>query len=222
MRKSKSTIRTILAGIAVVGAVFGGAAQAGCLDAKAVAGQFASHLADRTLGRFVPAVYRLGADGAAFVQTSAMLDDNPAIVGTWEFEFRAKNDVQFPDGTLIDFGTNQWHEDGTEITISGGRTPAVGDVCMGSWRQVGHSKFRLTHVAMGYGPPPGPATGYGGVTVIDVTVTVDPSGDSYHGWFTLTQYHLKFDPNVPFSEFDTSQVDYQFGGTVTATRLSPK
>ena len=26
-----------------------------------------------------------------------------------------------------DFGTIQWHEDGTEITISGGRTPAVGD-----------------------------------------------------------------------------------------------
>jgi hypothetical protein len=94
-------------------------------------------------------------------------------VGTWEWEWRAKDDVQFPDGTLIDFGTIQWHEDGTEITISGGRTPAVGDVCMGSWRQVGHSKFRLTHVAMGYGPPPGPATGYGGLAVLDMTVTVD-------------------------------------------------
>jgi hypothetical protein len=52
--------------------------------------------------------------------------------------------------------------------------------------------------------------------------TVDPSGDSYHGNFTLTQYHLKFDPNVPNSEFDTSEVNYQFGGTVTANRLSPR
>ena len=222
MRDSKLTIRTILAGFAVLGSIFGGAAQAGCLDAKAVAAPFASHLADRSGGQFVTASYHPGADGPAFVQTSTIFEENPAIVGTWEFEWRAKDDVQFPDGTLIDFGTIQWHEDGTEITISGGRTPAVGDVCMGSWRQAGHSKFRLTHVAMGYGPPPGPATGYGGLAVLDMTVTVDPSGDSYHGNFTLTQYHLKFDPNVPNSEFDTSQVDYQFGGPVTAIRLSPK
>ena len=55
-----------------------------------------------------------------------------------------------------------------------------------------------------------------------MTVTVDPSGNGYQGSFTLIQYQLKFDPNVPNSEFDTSQVDYQFGGTVTANRLSPK
>ncbi len=221
MRESKSTIRATLAGFAVLGAVFGGAAQAGCLDAKAVAAQVSRHLADSSEGRFAPAVYHPGADGAGFLQASNF-EEGPGIVGTWEFEWRAKDDVQFPDGTLVDFGTIQWHEDGTEITISGGRTPAVGDVCMGSWRQVGHSKFHLTHVAMGYGPPPGPATGYGGLAVLDMTVTVDPSGDSYHGWFTLTQYHLKFDPNVPFSEFDTSQVDYQFGGPVTAVRLNTK
>jgi hypothetical protein len=222
MRVSKSIIRRTLAGFAVLGSVFAGAAQAGCLDAKAVAAPFASHLADRGGGRFISAVYHPDSDGAGFVQSSALFEESPAIVGTWEWEWRAKDDVQFPDGTLIDFGTIQWHEDGTEITISGGRTPAVGNVCMGSWRQVGHSKFRLTHVAMGYGAPPGPVTGYAGVAVLDMTVTVDPSGDSYHGNFTLTQYHLKFDPNVPNSEFDTSQVDYQFGGPVTAIRLNPK
>jgi hypothetical protein len=222
MRVSKSIFRKALVGFAVLGSVFGGAAQAGCLDAKAVAAPFASHLADRGGGQLISAVYHPDSDGAGFVQSSTMFEESPAIVGTWEWEWRAKDDVQFPDGTLIDFGTIQWHEDGTEITISGGRTPAVGNVCMGSWRQVGHSKFRLTHVAMGYGAPPGPATGYSGLAVLDMTVTVDPSGDSYHGNFTLTQYHLKFDPNVPNSEFDTSQVDYQFGGPVTAIRLNPK
>ncbi|HMH30043.1 MAG TPA: hypothetical protein VK580_15770 [Steroidobacteraceae bacterium] len=220
MRESKST--TTLAGIVVLGSVFGGTAQAGCLDAKAVAAPFASHLADRSGGQFIAAVYHPGSDSAGFVQISTMFEESPAIVGTWEWEWRAKDDLQFPDGTLIDFGTIQWHEDGTEITISGGRTPAVGDVCMGSWRQVGHSRFRLTHVAMGYGPPQGPATGYSGLAVLDMTVTVDPSGDRYHGNFTLTQYHLKFDPNVPNSEFDTSEVDYQFGGPVTGIRVSPK
>ena len=222
MRETKSSIRTAVAGFAVLGAMFGSAAQAGCLDAKAVAVPFAGHLAERSGGQFFSAVYHPGVDGAGFLQSSALFEENPAIAGTWEWEWRAKDDVQFPDGTLIDFGTIQWHEDGTEITISGGRTPAAGDVCMGSWRHVGHSKFRLTHVAMGYGPPQGPATGYAGVAVLDMTVTVDPSGDSYHGNFTLTQYHLKFDPSVPNSEFDTSEVDYQFGGAVTAIRLIPK
>jgi hypothetical protein len=32
----------------------------------------------------------------------------------------------------------------------------------------------------------------------------------------------QLDPSVPNSEFDTSQVDYQFGGPVTGIRLSPK
>ena len=50
MRESKSTIRTTLAGFAVLGSVFGVAAHAGCLDAKAVAAPFASHLADRSGG----------------------------------------------------------------------------------------------------------------------------------------------------------------------------
>jgi hypothetical protein len=83
MRETKSTIRTTLAGFAVLGSVFGGAAQAGCLDAKAVAAPFASHLADRSGGQFVSAVYHPGADGAGFVQTSTMFEENPAIVGTW-------------------------------------------------------------------------------------------------------------------------------------------
>ena len=74
MRESKSTIRTILAGIAVLGAVFGGAAQAGCLDAKAVAAPFRSDHADRSGGQFVPAVYHPGADDAGFVQTSTMFE----------------------------------------------------------------------------------------------------------------------------------------------------
>jgi hypothetical protein len=140
---------------------------------------------------------------------------SPSIVGLWKFEWRD------PSGNLVDFGLQEWHEDGTEIMNSGGRVPEVGDVCMGSWRQVGRSTFHLTHLALGYGPPPGPAVGYQGLAVVDAQVTVDPSGKTFHGSFTLTQYHNNFDPNTPNSEFDQSAVDFSLGGSFTGVRVTP-
>ena len=67
MRETKSSIRTAVAGFAVLGAMFGSAAQAGCLDAKAVAVPFAGHLAERSGGQFFSAVYHPGVDGAGTV-----------------------------------------------------------------------------------------------------------------------------------------------------------
>ena len=190
---------------------FGGAVQAGCLEAT-----LPRAFSAEGSPRLIPATYHSGEDDGS-AQAGA------AIVGLWEFEWRAKgNAAGPPDGTLLDFGTVVWNEDGTEVTISGGRAPAVGDVCMGAWRQVGHSTFRLTHLAMGYGPPSGPPTGYGGLAELQMQVSVSPDEDSFHGNFTLTQYKLKFDPNVPFSAFDRSEIAFALTGTVTAKRVSPK
>ncbi len=209
------------AALVIGGLALSGAARAGCSDAKsffkptAVSPTGGAHLSD--------AVYRTEEAGG-----QVLVWDNPTddIVGTWKFEWRAKanpsipnDNPGIPDGALLDFGTIQWHDDGTEITISGGRTPAVGDVCMGSWRYVGHSTFKLTHLAMGYGPPPGPVMGYQGLAVLEMTVTVSPGGHSYHGTFALTQYMSKFDPTVPGSEFDTSTVEFVLSGAVKGTRV---
>jgi hypothetical protein len=49
-------------------------------------------------GQYVSAACRPGSDSAGFVQTSTMFKENPTIVGTWEWVWRAKDDVQFPDG----------------------------------------------------------------------------------------------------------------------------
>ena len=201
--------------LGLLGLGFGGALQANCLDvALRGTGSASGPL------RFVPAVYHPDENGATF---GVAFEESPAVVGLWEFEWRAKgNAAGPPDGTLLDFGTVAWNEDGTEVTISGGRTPAVGDVCMGAWRQVGHSTFRLTHLAMGYGPPPGPPAGYAGLAEVQMQVSVAPDEDSFHGNFTLTQYKLKLDPNVPFSAFDRSEIAFALTGTVTAKRVSPK
>jgi hypothetical protein len=196
--------------LGVLGLAYGGVVQANCLDIN-----LATTRSGNGPPRLIPTAYHSEESGSS-------TEDAAAIVGLWKFEWRAKGNAGIPDGALLDFGTVLWHEDGTEVTVSGGRTPAVGDVCMGAWRQVGHSTFRLTHLAMGYGPPQGPPSGYGGLTTLQMQVTVDSDDDTYHGWFTLTQYQLKFDPTVPWSEFDQSETAFVLTGTVTGKRVSPK
>jgi hypothetical protein len=208
-------------GLLVVGLAISGAARAACTDVK-----MPFRLAPSAgSAHFSDAVYRPGEYGAAG-PILVWNDQDEGIVGFWTFEWRAKAELGLPndnpgipDGALLDFGTILWHADGTEITVSGGRTPAVGDVCMGTWKQVGRSTFKLTHLAMGYGPPPGPVMGYQGLAVLEMKVTVDSGDHTYHGHFTLTQYVSKFDPTVPGSEFDQSTVEFTLSGTVKATRV---
>lgn len=207
--------------IAIASVLLCGAAKAGCMGTPLAAGSRSAAYTAAEFGHMVPAVFLPG-QTARLVKVGDPAAEGAAIVGLWEFEFRAKGNTAIPDGALIDFGTITWHEDGTEMTISGGRSPAVGDTCMGAWRQVGRSTFRLTHLAMPFGPPPGPAGGYGGLVGIQAQVTVDAGGDGYEGSFTLTQYVQKFDPTVPNSEFDQSEVAYSITGVVTGTRVAPK
>jgi len=165
--KSHLTI-AILVTTGVATLAFSAASQAGCADAT-WSGAPQTRAGDG-LAHFSDVVYRPGEIGAA---RAFLVGDNQdeiaPIVGFWTFEWRAKanpalpnDNPGIPDGALLDFGLIQWHPDGTEITNSGGRTPAVGDVCMGSWTQVAPSTFKLTHLALGYGPPPGPVMGYQG------------------------------------------------------------
>jgi len=207
-----------LSAVSLTCAIFAAPASAGCVDPKDL---------PAGLAHFTPAVYRPGeyAGGLVLVHDHDQ-DDNDGIVGFWTFEWRAKADPSIPndnpgipDGALLDFGLVLWHDDGTEVTNSGGRTPAVGDVCMGSWKRVGPSTFKLTHLALGYGPPQGPVMGYQGVAVLEMQVKVDSGGQTYHGHFNLTQYMSKFDPNVPGSEFDTSTPEFTLSGTVKAKRV---
>lgn len=224
---SRTTSIRWLAGLWLASLAVSGAAWAGCADVKVPFRQAALAPADGLM-HVSDAVYRPGEfGGARAVLVWNDQDEGPAIVGLWKFEWRAKADPEIandnpgiPDGALLDFGTIQWHPDGTEITISGGRTPAVGDVCMGSWKKIGRSTFKLTHLAMGYGPPPGPVMGYSGLAVLEMVVQVDSSGRAYKGNFSLTQYMSKFDPTVPGSEFDQSTAEFTLTGTVKATRVA--
>lgn len=117
------------------------------------------------------------------------------IVGTWRFTFVSDGAAyphSIPYGAVVDFGTVQWHGDGTEFMISAGRPPSSGDVCMGSWEQTGRSTYKLKHIALAWvspdSVPPSTPSAYLGPAIIREVVTLNRARNAYEGTFTLDQY----------------------------------
>jgi hypothetical protein len=154
---------------------------------------------------FVPAVYRpTDTSAASLLPVSDWDNDNDGIVGLWQFHFA---------GFSVDWGTQAWHSDGTEITFSGGQNPETGDVCQGVWRKIGHSTYTLNHIAMGWLAP---GAGFGTRVHLHFVVRLDHSGNAFSGTYRATVYSVS--PTDPFDE----SVELASGtGTVTATRVLP-
>ena len=164
-------------------------------------GPFAKQMLDdapRATAGLMSAVYRPGSERMLTVSDNDV-SRGPAIVGMWRITMVSDGTAHpapIPYGAVVDFGTQQWHSDGTEILISGGRAPSTGDVCMGVWEQSGPRTFKLNHVALAYvssdtppqmGGPVVPAT-FLGPAIIKEQVTVNISSNRFEGTFTLDQY----------------------------------
>jgi hypothetical protein len=133
----------------------------------------------------VPALYFQGGDSRdGLLRVSD--EDQAVIVGLWKVTFTAKGNKPPgpPDGAPIDAGYVTWHADGTEL-MNSGREPLTGSFCMGVWKQVGPSTFRLNHVALSWDST---GTVFIGPTSIRETVTVDGTGNHYTGAFSIVQY----------------------------------
>ena len=168
--------------------------------------------------RPMEAVYR--PSSGAFIPVGQPSVPNTGIVGLWTVSFVSDgvppNPV--PAGVETDFGTVQWHDDGTELMISGGRPPSTGDVCMGVWEQIGPFTYKLKHIALAWissdtppsmgGPGPSPAQ-FLGPAIIQEVVTLAKSRASYQGSFTIDQYNS-----------DESMVLVHISGTVTGARVT--
>ena len=152
----------------------------------------------RAADGLMSAVYRPGSE-----RFLAVFDNEgsraAAIVGMWTITLISDGTAYpapIPYGAVVDFGTQQWHSDGTEILISGGRAPSTGDVCMGVWEQSGVRTYKLKHIALAYvssdTPPPlgGPVVpaAFLGPAIIKEVVTVNAVRDGFEGTFTLDQY----------------------------------
>jgi hypothetical protein len=106
------------------------------------------------------------------------------IVGMWAVTLTAKNNPGGPpDGTPIDVGFSQWHSDGTEI-MNSSRPPATGNFCLGVWKKVAPSTYKLTHKVLNFdagGILIGPGT-------IHEEVVVDRGGTRFAGVFSIDLY----------------------------------
>jgi hypothetical protein len=128
-----------------------------------------------------------------------------AIVGFWKFAFTA------PDGvTGIDWGFQQWHSDGTELTNSGGQLPATGNFCTGVWEQAGRGAYRLNHWAIAWSVPGTDPDNLVGLVNIRETVSVDRTGNSMSGTVTLDLY----------APDGTTFLTHLGDGTVAAERIT--
>jgi len=140
-------------------------------------------------------------------------DSNTAdIVGLWKFEFTATSPFFGP----FDAGYVTWHSDGTEL-MNSSRAPTTSSFCMGVWKQIGRSTYKLNHFALSWAfnadelatvPGTGGAIFVGPANIRE-QVTVDRSGNNYEGTFTVVQYGP-----------DGTTVLATIAGTVTATRIT--
>lgn len=184
----RNAIRTSLKASAAV--LFGFGALTYASNASAACGDaaFAQHTSWQT---------EKGGAGGYLQFASEDIAANHSIVGMWSFKMIA-------NGQTIDFGYQQWHSDETELMNSGGRAPATENFCMGVWKQNGPSHYHLNHYALSYD-----SSGTLNARVnIKEDVTLDRSGTTYSGPFTLDVY----DPN-------TNALLQHVAGQVTGQRV---
>lgn len=115
-----------------------------------------------------------------FVLVSDNEPAGAAVVGFWKITFVSQNNTGIPDGTVLDAGYAQWHSDGTEI-MNSSRPPATQSFCLGVWKKIGPSTFKLNHFALSFDLSGNPAGG----SNIREEVTVDHGGNKYTGTFAI-------------------------------------
>lgn len=206
LRRSPATVAFCLSLAALA---MSGAAHAGC----AIGSPSTTRSVD---GMLTPAVYRPGDGAQAMLLTVSDDELDVPIVGLWKFQMFAESTPThtnpMPNGTLIDFGTVAWHADHTELMNSGSRNPGDGDFCQGVWKQVAARTFALNHLALAW-----TSGSYTGPGHFHEYVTVDATGMTYTGTFTLVQYLATPTPN---HEFDETTPLVTITGIIKATRMT--
>jgi hypothetical protein len=111
-------------------------------------------------------------------------NDGEGIVGFWRVTLISKGNtgLGIPDGTILDHGFAQWHSDGTEI-MNSSRVPNTGSFCLGVWKKVGPSQYKLNHFALSFDD-----TVHLGYANIREDVTLSQDSDSFSGTFSLAAF----------------------------------
>lgn len=193
-----------------VAAAFGATAadaRAACMAPGAPKPSVLTATATLARGRTAPAL-------AAAAQGATSSGGGP-IVGQWQVVMTA-----FP-GTnnefVFDFGFQQFHADGTELMISGGVPPTIGNVCIGAWAREANGVVRLRHMTWNWagnevlGDLP---TGY---FLLDVALRTDSQGTAYTGTWRAASFDLGAGP---LGSGGPAQPNSEFEGTLHAVKIS--
>jgi hypothetical protein len=119
---------------------------------------------------------------ASLLLASEHESDEP-IVGFWKVTGVAKGNPDIPDGVVLDNAFTQFHSDGTEITNSS-RPPVTSSFCLGVWKKVGPSRYRLNHFAISWDQNSNPV----GPAHLREDIVVSPDGNSFTATLSVDQF----------------------------------
>jgi hypothetical protein len=137
---------------------------------------------------------------AAAAALAAADDESGSIVGLWNAHFLLAN------GDLYDESFQQFHSDGTEMMLSRGLPPPLGNVCVGVWKQNDRT-YKLRHMAWTWD-----ANGnYISIFVLEATLRVNRRGNRYTGSWTANNLSPLTGQPLPGEHFE---------GTVSGTRIT--
>jgi hypothetical protein len=114
------------------------------------------------------------------VLTVADHGSSPApVVGMWHTVFLLGNGPDRYDESL-----QQFHSDGTEMMLSNGLPPGLGNVCVGIWKHTGGRSLKLKHMAWNW-----EANGtFAGTFIMEAELRVSRDGRTFEGTWTADSY----------------------------------
>jgi hypothetical protein len=126
----------------------------------------------------------------AFSTGNAVADSGDAkasVVGMWHAVLRLGS-----NGPVYDEILEQFHADGTELLVSNGLPPALGNVCVGVWRQVGPRTYKLKHMTWNWSSDQNEAFGvqgmFSGHFELEMTLRLDERGREFTGAWSARNF----------------------------------
>lgn len=124
-------------------------------------------------------------DGAEYTLVSG--EATGSVIGMWQAVLRIGDSA----GPVYDEVFQQFHSDGTEMIVSNGLPPALGNVCVGVWKRTGPGAYKLSHMTWNWLPDDGgfgvPGT-FAGHFELQVRLRLNDNGNAYRGTWKATNY----------------------------------
>lgn len=130
-------------------------------------------------------------EAASFLESDSLVEGVPeyllasgagsgSVVGMWHAILR----IGDSSGPVYDEVFQQFHSDGTEMIVSNGLPPALGNVCIGVWKRTESGAYKLSHMTWNWSPEDGgfgvPGT-FAGHFELKVRLRLNDSGNGYRG-----------------------------------------